>query len=89
MNYGRGVRPQVEITGRGFSELALDFLRALPQVASIKSNNSHLLIDLLAETDTAALVGILVGAGAQVEEVHRSKASLEEVFLRLTGEGNG
>ncbi len=85
----RVVRPQVEITGRGFSELALDSLRALPQVASIKSNNSHLLIDLLAETDTAALVGILVGAGAQVEEVHRSKASLEEVFLRLTGEGNG
>jgi hypothetical protein len=58
-------------------------------VNSVESHNSHLLIDLLSDTDTANMVSILVGAGAQVEEVHRRKASLEEVFLSLTGEGNG
>jgi ABC-2 type transport system ATP-binding protein len=80
--------PRVEISGRGFSEQALKLLRAHPQVESVQAHNSHLRIDLLAETDTAALVSILVGAGAQVEEVQRGKASLEEVFLTLTGEQN-
>jgi ABC-type uncharacterized transport system ATPase subunit len=72
--------------GRGFSQQALKLLQAHPQVGTIETQNSHLVIDLLAETDVAALVSILVGAGAQVEEVHRAKASLEEVFLTLTGE---
>jgi ABC-2 type transport system ATP-binding protein len=85
----RAARPQVQIVGRGFSELVLNSLRSHPQVTSVESHNSHLLIDLLYETDTAALVSTLVNAGAQVEEVHRSRASLEEVFLSLTGEGNG
>jgi ABC-2 type transport system ATP-binding protein len=79
-------KPQVEVIGRGFSDQALALLQAHPQVSAIKQQNNHLIIDLLAETDTAALVNILIGTGAQVEEVHRSKASLEEVFLTLVGE---
>jgi ABC-2 type transport system ATP-binding protein len=82
----RAGKPRVEITGRGFSHQALKLLQAHPQVGTIETQNSHLVIDLLAETDVAALVSILVGAGAQVEEVRRAKASLEEVFLKLTGE---
>ena len=78
--------PRVEITGRGFSQQALALLQAHPKVASTESQNGHLMIELLAETDVAALVSILVGAGAQVEEVRRGKASLEEAFLTLTGE---
>jgi len=81
-------KPQVEVIGRGFSNEALTLLQAHPQVTTIKRQNSHLMIDLLAETDTSTLVNILVGAGAQVEELRRSKASLEEVFLTLTGEKN-
>jgi ABC-2 type transport system ATP-binding protein len=79
-------KPQMEVIGRGFSEQTLTRLQALPQVAAIQKQDHRLIIDLLAETDTASLVSILVGAGAQVEEVHRSKASLEEVFLKLVGE---
>jgi ABC-2 type transport system ATP-binding protein len=78
--------PQVEVIGRGFNQGALKMLKAHPQVAAIQKQNHHLIIDLLAEIDTAALVNILIGAGVQVEEVHRSKASLEDVFLTLTGE---
>jgi ABC-2 type transport system ATP-binding protein len=80
--------PRVEITGRGFSEHALRLLQAHPQVGIIERKNNHLVIDLHTETDTAALVNILVGAGAQVEEVRRGKASLEEVFLSFTGGQN-
>jgi ABC-2 type transport system ATP-binding protein len=82
----RAGKPRVEITGRGFNHQALKLLQAHPQVGTIETQNSHLVIDLLAETDVAALVSILVGAGAQVEEVRRPTASLEEVFLKLTGE---
>jgi ABC-2 type transport system ATP-binding protein len=79
-------QPRVEVIGRRFSDGALAALRAHPQVATIQKQEHHLMIDLFKETDTAALVSILVGAGAQVEEVHRSKASLEDVFLTLVGE---
>jgi ABC-2 type transport system ATP-binding protein len=82
----RAGKPQVEVIGRGFSDDALALLRAQPQVASVQKQDHHLMVDLLAETDTATLVSILVRAGAQVEEVQRSKASLEEVFLKLVGE---
>jgi ABC-2 type transport system ATP-binding protein len=81
----RAGQPQVEVIGRGFSDNALALLRAHPRVAAIQKQDHQLTIDLLAETDTAALVSILVGAGAQVEELHRSKASLEETFLKLIG----
>ena len=84
----RAGKPQVEVIGRGFSNEALTLLQAHPQVTAIKKQNNHLMIDLLAETDTSTLVNILVGAGAQVEELRRSKASLEDVFLTLTGEKN-
>ena len=84
----RAGKPQVEVIGRGFSNEALTLLQAHPQVTAIKKQNSHLMIDLLEGTDTSILVNILVGAGAQVEELRRSKASLEDVFLTLTGEKN-
>ena len=84
----RAGTPQVEVIGRGFSNEALTLLQAHPQVTAIKKQNSHLMIDLQTETDTSTLVNILVGAGAQVEELRRSKASLEDVFLTLTGEKN-
>jgi ABC-2 type transport system ATP-binding protein len=80
--------PRVEIVGHGFSEQALALLQAHPQVKDVETQNSHLVIDLLTETSVAAIVNILVGAGAQVEEVRRDRDSLEEVFLTLTGEQN-
>jgi ABC-2 type transport system ATP-binding protein len=78
--------PRVEIFGRGFSEDALSRLRSRPEVAAVEAQNGHLAIDLNRETATAPLVELLVGAGVQVEEVRRGKASLEEVFLTLMEE---
>jgi len=84
----RASRPRIEIVGRGFSEQALKSLHAHPQVSAIANQNHHLVIDLHSEIDPSTLVHLLVDSGAHVEEVHRSKASLEEVFLTLTGEQN-
>ena len=78
--------PRVEVFGRGFTEDALSLLRARPEVAGAEARNGQLSIDLLQEAPTAPLVSLLVGAGAEVEEVRRGKASLEEVFLTLMGE---
>jgi ABC-2 type transport system ATP-binding protein len=78
--------PHVEVVGRGFTAAVLAQLRAQPVVAAAEMNKEHLTIELHSETDTAPLVGLLVGMGVQVAEVRRGKASLEEVFLTLMEE---
>jgi ABC-2 type transport system ATP-binding protein len=78
--------PRVEIVGRGFSDRALEVLRARPEVAAAVVENRHLEIDLREETDVAPLVSLLVGEGVQVQEVRHGKASLEEVFVTLMEE---
>ena len=78
--------PRIEIIGKGFSETALTQLRALAVVAQATVQNGRLMIELREETPSAPLVSLLVGVGAQVEEVRRGRASLEEVFLTLMGE---
>jgi ABC-2 type transport system ATP-binding protein len=78
--------PQAEIVGRGFTEQMLAALRERPEVAHVELHNSHLLIELRGESEMGPLVALLVQAGASVEEVHRGKASLEEMFLTLMEE---
>jgi ABC-2 type transport system ATP-binding protein len=78
--------PRVEVVGRGFSADVLRLLGARPEVAAAELHDERLAIDLHQETDTAPLISLLVGAGVQVEEVRRAKASLEEVFLTLMEE---
>jgi hypothetical protein len=43
-------------------------------------------IELRGESEMGPLVRMLVQAGAEVEEVRRGKASLEDVFLTLMEE---
>ena len=78
--------PQAEIVGRGFTEQMLATLRERPEVAHAELHNSHLLLELRGESKIGPLVGLLVQAGAEVEEVRRGKASLEDVFLTLMEE---
>jgi ABC-2 type transport system ATP-binding protein len=78
--------PRVEILGRGFSENVLASIRARPEVVKVEQRDNRLLIDLRGAVDTAPLVSLIVSAGAQVEEVRRDNASLEEVFLTLMEE---
>jgi len=79
-------RQRVEILGRGFSENLTASLRALPEVLKVEQQDNCLVIELRDVVDTAPLVSLVVSSGAQVEEVRRGNASLEEVFLTLMGE---
>src|SRR5438105_11431937 len=78
--------PQAEIVGRGFTEQMLTTLRERPEVAQADLHNNHLLLELRGESEVGPLVSLLVQAGAEVEEVRRGKASLEDVFLSLMDE---
>ena len=73
----------VAIHGRGLDERMLDLLRVRPEVAAATRANSHFELDLRPGADVAPLVSLLVGAGAQIEEVRRGRASLEDVFVEL------
>jgi ABC-2 type transport system ATP-binding protein len=78
--------PRLEITGKGFSEGALDMLRNQPLVTAVELHDSQLTIQLREDIDTAPLINLLVGTGVQIDEVRRGKASLEEVFIKLVEE---
>ena len=78
--------PKAEITGRGFSDAVLTAVRSLPAVASAELRNGRLSLSLAVDADLSSIVTLLVTMGAQVEEVHKGKASLEDVFLKLMEE---
>lgn len=78
--------PRVEIFGRDFDDTMIGELRTLPQVTAVQRSNGHLLIDLAVPVEPAPFVGLLVRRGAQVDEVRRGRASLEEVFVTLMEE---
>ena len=80
---------RIEIQGRGFSAQILDLVRGNPYVTGLEMQNGQLIIDLIGEADPSDIVSTLVSNGAQIEEVRHTRASLEEVFLELTGENHG
>src|SRR5205085_2500510 len=81
-------RPRAEIAGDGFTPAALALLRGQRDVASAEMQNGRLIIELAdQQVRMAPIVAALVEAGAQIEEVRRGQASLEEVFMTLIGEG--
>ncbi|HHH83374.1 MAG TPA: ABC transporter ATP-binding protein, partial [Chloroflexi bacterium] len=78
--------PRLEIIGRGFDDNVLNLLRAHVDVVAAEVENERLTIDLREGVDAAQIVSLVVSAGIQVEEVHRGRPSLEEVFLTLMEE---
>jgi ABC-2 type transport system ATP-binding protein len=80
---GRQSSERAEVYGRGFDETLLAGLRRRSEVHTAALRNAHLEIDLQPNAELSGLVAYLVGQGAQVEEVRRGKASLEDVFLEL------
>jgi ABC-2 type transport system ATP-binding protein len=81
-------RPQAEVAGEGFTPEVLARLRARPDISEVEVQNGHLILDLASQqVRMAPIVTALVEAGAQIEEVRRGQASLEEVFMTLMGDG--
>lgn len=78
--------PRVEVVGRGFNQDVLNLLKGRPEVSAVESQDNRVSIHLRETVEVAPLVRLLVGAGVEVEEVLKDKASLEEVFLMLMEE---
>jgi ABC-2 type transport system ATP-binding protein len=78
--------PRVEIVGHNFDAHILSLLRFRPEVARAELKNDRLLIELQGEGRTGPLVTLIVQAGGEVEEIRRSKTSLEDLFLTLMQE---
>ena len=77
---------RVEILGRGFTPELLEQVKGRPEVRSLRAQNGSLAIELNGAVEVAPLVRLLVSGGAEVEEVRKDKANLEEMFLALVGE---
>jgi ABC-2 type transport system ATP-binding protein len=78
--------PRLDFLGTGFSEAIVERLRTHAVVLSAELTEGHLTIELREDVSAAGLVRLVVESGAQVEEVRRSQAGLEEVFMTLMSE---
>ena len=79
----QAARPRLQISGSGFTPEILAQLQSQPIVIGIQRNNGNITLELTNQSETAPMVNMLVNAGAQVEEVQKSKSNLEDVFLSL------
>ncbi len=73
-------RHMLYVNGRGFGEDVLALLKRRIEVVSVESAPASLAIELRADTDVAPLVSLLVESGAEVEEVYRRDARIEELL---------
>lgn len=80
-------QPRLEISGSGFSEPALGAIRALPAVSAVHNGADQIVVEFHQSSSSAPIVTLLVQAGAQIEEVRKGKADLEQAFLSLLEQG--
>ena len=78
----RGRSSHVEISGRQL-ERGLARVLELTATAHARCDNGRLIVELQPGASAAPVVAALVASGAEVEEVRKGTASLEEVFLSL------
>ena len=77
--------PRLYLTGK-FSPQAIDLLKANALIKKIDQHNNRLVLDLTDLSRSYEIVAQLVQAEAQIDEVRKEKADLEEVFLSLVEE---
>jgi ABC-2 type transport system ATP-binding protein len=76
---------QIEIVGREL-EAGAAALLGLPDIQSTMFRNGRLVVQMKRGASAAPVVTALVERGAQIEEVRRDAASLEDIFMSLLGE---
>jgi len=79
--------PRLYVTGK-FAPQTVDQLKTNPLVAKMEHHNGRLVLDLTDLTRSHEIVAQLVGVGAQIDEVRKEKADLEDVFLNLVEDEN-
>lgn len=76
--------PVVVIRGGNLTERTVELLRGRPEVLSAHTKGDGVRIELHGEARVPPIVAFLVSEGAEIEEVRREAASLEDVYLSLT-----
>lgn len=77
---------QVEISGSNLTPGLLEAVRARPEVTALSQQNGSLRLEVKPEASLAPIITQLVLGGAQIEEVRKNRASLEDIFLSLVDE---
>jgi len=83
---GNTKKRRIDVRGRGMDDGIVGRLTAMPGVKSAALNDGHLALEMQDGGSIPDVVRMLVEQGAQIEEVVRDKASLEDVFLTLVEE---
>jgi ABC-2 type transport system ATP-binding protein len=78
-----GATTRLVVVGRGLTDELRATLLLRPEVASVERSDGAMVIEVRGGADTAPLVGAIAASGAQIDEVRKGKASLEEAFLEL------
>ncbi len=79
---------QLVFIGRGFRPELADNLDRHPLISGVELSDERLVIGLHEDASASSLVRQVVQSGADVEEVRRDKANLEDVFMRLMSEAS-
>ncbi len=77
--------PRLYLTGK-FPQQAIEQIRANPLVKKIEVDSNSLILDLTDLGRSHEIVTLLVRSEAELDEVRKEKADLEEVFLSLVEE---
>ena len=77
---------RVEVFGRGFTPELLAALRARSEILSLREEKDRLLFELRPGAGMDQVIATMIACGAQLEEVRKEKASLEDIFLDLVNE---
>ena len=75
---------RVEVFGTGFQPEWRDALAGLPGLSDVDIRNGRIEARVETGASVAPLVRMLVERGADIEEVRRGAATLEDVYLQLT-----
>ncbi len=76
------------ITGSGFTGAALSALEMVPEARVLSRTDGGLEVELSGKGESTRVVRALIEAGACIDEVKRSRASLEDLFLTLMEENH-
>lgn len=78
--------PRLYVTGQDIILQVIEDLHSNPLVKKLQQRNGELIVDLNDLTRSHEIVAQLVGSGVKIDEVHKEKVDLEEVFLQLVDE---
>ena len=78
--------PRLYITGQGITPQLIEDIRKNTLVKKVQQQNGILVVDLIDLSRSHEIIAQLVHADVLIDEVHKEKVDLEDVFLQLVEE---